>query len=185
IFSHVVQDAGTSCVPCSADSQRDQLHPEWPTWKNGIGLLYRKYKKVGKKYRPVPRDSPGRAGFIDFAIGEYEKPVIGIEFSLKYGWSDEEIVFDLVKLLDCQLPFKTSISLNFVLREKGCARGGRLAKLAERMQKSVEEAKERLKDDFDWKRPTWFYVVEVSVTERNIWRLDEQKKAFVEDKADQ
>ena len=79
------------------------MHPEWPTFKKGTGLKYSKYKKINGKYQPYEE---GSAGFIDFAIGDYNEPEIGIEFSLKYGWSNEAIVYDFLKLLDKNNPFK-------------------------------------------------------------------------------
>ncbi len=72
-------------------------------------------KKENKVYLP---NKNGGAGFIDFAIGDYNEPGIGIGFSLKYGWSHEEIVYDFLKLLDKKNPFKVSISFNIIFREK-------------------------------------------------------------------
>jgi hypothetical protein len=85
------------------------LHPEWPTYKKQTGLLFSRYKRKNRKYLP---DINGTAGFIDFAIGDYYRPDIGVELTLKFGWADEEIIYDFLKLLDNRNPFKTSISLN-------------------------------------------------------------------------
>ncbi|MCD6506565.1 hypothetical protein J7M22_08050, partial [Candidatus Poribacteria bacterium] len=95
-FSHILQKK-YNMLNLSGDNGNITLHPEWPTYKEQTKLDYGRYKKVNGKYYP---DKNGTAGFIDFAIGDYNKPDIGIEFSLKYGWSHEEIVYDFLKLLD-------------------------------------------------------------------------------------
>ena len=48
-------------------------------------------------YLPKDVDGDDRgAGFIDFAIGPYAKPEIGVEVCLKYGWPDEDVVYDFL-----------------------------------------------------------------------------------------
>ena len=35
-----------------------------------------------------------------------------MEFTLKYGWGHEDVVYDYLKMLDERLPFESRISLN-------------------------------------------------------------------------
>jgi hypothetical protein len=120
-----------------------ELHPEWPTYKESTNIKCGRYKrnKVDKKYIP---HSEGTAGFIDFAFGKYNKPIIGLEFSLKFGWSKEEITYDFVKLLDKENPFESSFSLNLILREKKIVKGNNLAKFEEAIENARIDAAERL-----------------------------------------
>jgi hypothetical protein len=48
----------------------------------------------------MPMTEGGNAGFIDFAIGDYSRPSIGVEFCLKTSWNLEEVVYDFLKLID-------------------------------------------------------------------------------------
>ena len=106
-FSHLLQEK-YNLLNLTGDCRAITLHPEWPTYKEQTGLTFGRYRRVNGIYEP---DANGTAGFIDFAIGDYNKPDIGIEFSLRYdGWPHEEIVFDFLKLLDSNNPFKASIS---------------------------------------------------------------------------
>jgi len=78
-FSHRLQE-WKALMDLTGDPRCLTLRPEWPTYKKGTGLYYRRYRRgEDGKYRPDPS---GRAGFIDFAIGRYEKPEIGVEFTL-------------------------------------------------------------------------------------------------------
>jgi hypothetical protein len=95
-FSHLLQEKW-NLMNLTDTKEEIELHPEWPTYKKQTNLCYGQYVKEGGKYLPSKN---GTAGFIDFAVGNYKKPYIGIEFSLKYGWSNEEIVYDFLKLLD-------------------------------------------------------------------------------------
>lgn len=141
-FSYLMQ---TECEMLNLAGDRKEiiLHPEWPTYKKQTGLNYGRYKRRERKYMPDP---DGTAGFIDFAIGNYQKPRIGIEFSLKYGWSNEEIVYDFVKLLDKTNPFRSAFSFNVILRHSGLARGSSLTRLENRINVAVNDAVSRLAD---------------------------------------
>lgn len=136
------------------------LHPEWPTYKKQTNLKFGRYKKEGKIYKP---NASGTAGFIDFAIGNYNKPYIGIEFSLKYGWSNEEIVYDILKLLDKKNPFTVSISLNIIFRERQLVKGGYLKNLEDHMNKAYKEAISRLNNDkCEFSRELYLIITEIA-----------------------
>lgn len=179
-FSHRAQEnLGMMCLPLDGSKQNNLFHTEWPTWKKGAGLRFRKYRKEeDNRYRP---NSNGKAGFIDFAFGPYASPDIGIEFSLKYGWSHEEVVFDLLKLMDGKLPFQLSVSHNIVLRENGLSTGEYLRRLESRMLEAVDQARQRLGSDLcDNSRRLWFVVSEISPQDRRHWCFDRSLWRFRE-----
>ena len=142
LFSHLLQEKH-NWLNLTGDSLAIVLHPEWPTYKKQMGLVYSRYRRDNGKYHPDPN---GTAGFIDFAVGDYYRPDIGIEFSLKYGWSNEEIVYDFLKLLDKKNPFNASISFNIIFRPRRLVKGEHLRNLEEHMNKAYEEAVRRLND---------------------------------------
>ncbi|MGY4686386.1 hypothetical protein [Petrotoga sp. DB-2] len=111
-------------------------------------------------------DENGKTGFIDFAIGNYNKHDIGIEFTLKYGWSNEEIIYDFLKLLDKKNPFKVSISFNVIFQKRKLAKGGHLRDLKNHTNAAYIEAINRLKydicdDSCDDSREKYFIVTEI------------------------
>lgn len=117
-FSHTFLGAGGMLDLCG-ETAAILLHPEWPTCKEATSVCYGRYRCTGGKFLPL---EDGTAGFIDFAIGEYARPKIGIEFSLKAGWADEEVTYDFVKLLDARNSFEAVISFNVILRPKGLSK---------------------------------------------------------------
>jgi len=160
------------------DGRTITLHPEWPTSKKVTGLRYGQYKKdKHKKYVPTV---DGRAGFIDFAIGDYKSPEIGIEFSMSSSWRSEAIIFDFIKLLDNRNPFRLVFSLNLILREKGLVRGGNLGRLEKRMNEAFDEATRRLGDKVrDNLREVYFLVTEIaSDNNRRHWYYDKTSRSF-------
>jgi len=175
-FSHQLQDK-YGLLDLTRDSGAITLHPEWPTYKTQTGLLYGRYKKENGEYRP---NLNGKAGFIDFAIGDYEKPDIGIEFQLKYGWAHEEIVYDFLKLLDGKNPFTTSISFNVIFRQTRLARGGHPRSLEEHMNDAIGEAKNRLGDGgCDDSRELHLIVTEIDKdNNRRHWHHDKASRRF-------
>ena len=68
------------------------------------------------------RSPTGRTATCPF-IGSYDAPKIGVEFSLKTGWDDEEVVYDFLKVLDPRTPFTTTFSHNLIIRENNLAAG--------------------------------------------------------------
>jgi len=169
-FSHLLQEKH-SLLNLTGDNAPIMLHPEWPTYKKQTRLAYGQYRREDKKYQPNPN---GTAGFIDFAIGDYRRPDIGIEFSLKYGWSNEEILYDFLKLLDKKNPFKTSISFNIILRQRRLVKGAYLRNLEEHMNNAYREAVTRLnKDVCDSSRELYLIVTELDKNNnRRHWHYD-------------
>jgi hypothetical protein len=155
------------------------VHPEWPTFKMGTEIACGRYRAVDGKYEPV---ADGTAGFIDFALGDYKTPEIGIEITLKSGWAREEIVYDFVKLLDGRNPFATVMSLNVILRPRGVAAGGRRELLHRRMLEAYDEAATRLGDWLcDKTRERYFIVLELALRNaRRFWYFDPDREDFID-----
>src|SRR5262245_5108789 len=136
-FSHHLQTRFV-CLDLGAPHHTNLLHPEWPTYKEATKIAYAKYRNTTfpdekKRYMPVRLDVDGDAGFIDFAIGRYAAPAIGIEFSLKPSWAAEEVVYDIIKLVDCRNPFTVAFSHNIIIRPNNLATGARRARLEQRI----------------------------------------------------
>ena len=155
------------------------LHPEWPTYKKTTGLAFGRYRKVAKQYLPV---NDGTAGFVDFAVGDYEQPYIAIEFGLTHGWQHEGTVFDFLKLLDGENPFRTGVSFNVILRNKGLVRGGYLRNLEEHMDRAYAEAVGRLAqrgEVCDDSRRLYFIITEIDADDnRRHWHLNREYRRF-------
>jgi len=173
-FSYKLQEKLTAIDITSQASIK--IHPEWPTSKKSTKINYGKYKKINKRYIPHKN---GTAGFIDFAIGDYNKPDIGIEFSLKNGWSYEEIVYDFIKLMDTDNPFKLGVSYNAILREKEIVSKKRLDELQNRIENTVKKAKKRLNGNIDPNRKLYFLISEISREERRHWLYDQKREVFL------
>jgi len=155
------------------------FHPEWPTYKKATGIDYGKYRKENKpgdsepgKYMPC---AEGTAGFIDFAIGEYEAPKIGIEMTLKYGWSNEEVIYDFVKLLDKSNPFEVVYSLNVILRDKRMPEGGMMKDLESHIHSAYQEAIRRLGEQYAVERERHLIILEITTEGRRKWVLSGEK----------
>ncbi len=174
-FSHLIQDQSIS-LDLTGNRTEIIVHPEWPTYKKQTGLLFGRYKIKNRKYLP---DISGTAGFLDFAIGDYYRPDIGIEFTLKFGWSHEEIIYDFLKLLDNRNPFKTSISLNIILRHLGLVSGKSLKNLEDHMNDAFKEATERLETEITGSRELYFILVELDKdSNRRFWSYDRITNKF-------
>ena len=166
----------TGGLDLTQEADRLKVHPEWPTFKMSTEIACGRYRATDGKYKPV---DDGTAGFIDFALGDYKTPEIGIEITLKAGWAHEEIVYDFVKLLDGRNPFTSVISLNVMLRPNGVATGGRRDLLHRRMLEAYEEAVTRLGDWVcDRTRERFLVVLELSPDTRKFWYFDPGSKDF-------
>lgn len=177
-FSHIIQVKYRS-LNLEGSMLDIHLHPEWPTFKKTAAISYGRYKNKEGHYR---LDDEGTAGFIDFAVGEYRGPEIGIEFSLKYGWSHEEIVYDFIKLLDKKNPFKTAISFNIIFRKNGLVRGKYLDDLEERMNEALREARDRLSGRWDESREAYLIIVEIDNNNRKqSWSYNRESGRFKRD----
>lgn len=175
-FSHLLQEKW-NLMNLTDAKEEIELHPEWPTYKKQTNLCYGQYVKEGGKYLPSKN---GTAGFIDFAVGNYKKPYIGIEFSLKYGWSNEEIVYDFLKLLDNKNPFDTSISLNLIFRPAQLVRGENLADLERHMNNAFDEAVKRLGNGVcNESRELFFIISEIDAdNNRRHWHYSKTTHKF-------
>jgi len=175
-FSHLLQEK-YNLLNLTGDNRAITLHPEWPTYKKQTGLTFGRYRRENGIYKP---NANGTAGFIDFAIGDYNKPAIGIEFSLKYGWSNEEIVYDFLKLLDKKNPFSVSISFNVIFRERKLVKGGYLRDLEEHMNDAFRKAVNRLKNEVcDNSREIYLIITEIDKdNNRRHWHYDRTSSRF-------
>ena len=160
------------------------FHPEWPTYKKATGIDCGKYRKENKpgdsepgKYMPC---AEGTAGFIDFAIGEYQAPKIGIEMTLKYGWSNEEVIYDFVKLLDKSNPFEVVYSLNVILRDKRLPEGGMMKDLESHIHSAYQETIRTLGEQYAVERERHFIILEITTEGRRKWVLSGEKFEVVE-----
>jgi hypothetical protein len=155
------------------------LHPEWPTSKRSTGLSFGTYRMRNGRYMPTDE---GSSGFVDFALGAYARPEVGIELTLKSnGWSHEEVVYDLVKLLDERNPFEGVISFNVVLRPNGVSKGQRKQALQRRMREAYKDAQSRLSECVQAReRKSLIIVSEIAQSARRHWFYDSQMDAFVE-----
>jgi len=177
-FSHMLQKK-YNFFNLTSEKGIIELHPEWPTYKKQTKLEYGLYKNVNGLYKP---NKNGSKGLIDFTIGKYDKPDIGIEFSLKYGWANEEVVFDFLKLLDKKNPFKVGISLNIIFREKSLVKGGFLIDLENHINEAYCEAIRRLNSYIcEDSRELYFFVTEIdNKNNRRHWYFEKLNKKFIE-----
>ena len=160
---------------CFEDISKCKLHPEWAT-SNLSRPKGGKYKKIEKKYEI---DSLGTSGFIDFVLGDYNNPEIGVEFKLNFSWRFESIVFDYVKLMDLNNPLNAAISFSIIIREKNLSNKLKL----EIINKTVFEYKNRLKERLDKNRIFLFWIVEIAYNNKKInsWYCDNMEGLFKED----
>lgn len=145
------------------------LHPEWPTYKSATAVAYGRYRKVKRRYRV---DANGTGGAIDFTIGDYSKPIIGVEFKYGLSWNAEGNTFDYMKLLDARNPFEAVAQVT-VLRRRGVTLSSGKQALAA-MDDAYATAMARLKDGGRprAKRTQWFVVVEVAKEAKRFWLCD-------------
>jgi hypothetical protein len=172
-FSHRLQTELSSidiCEDCDI-----LIHPEWPTWKKSTGIHCGRYRKFNRLYL---LDENGTAGFIDFAIGDYHKPEIGIEFSVKNSWSNESVVYDFVKLLDSRNLFEFGVSMNLILRDHNISSKKRFVQLDNRIQETFKTVKDRLGTQYDKRRDRFFIISEISRTDRRHWICQNQEESF-------
>jgi hypothetical protein len=152
-FSHQLQGVVPNPLDLGGTTEQIALHPEWPTYKQSIGRLnFGRYAKRNDNYFPV-RDGK-KGGFIDFALGNYSNPEIGIEFKLTFGWNREPLIFDYVKLLDRQNPFKKVVSFTVLMRKKAVAQGRDRENLQLAIAHAYEVARRRLTQAEDGDRLT-------------------------------
>jgi hypothetical protein len=177
-FSYLLQIRWNMLDLIGEQDERIALHPEWPTYKKQTGLRYGRYRKENGKYMPT---SKGTAGFIDFAVGDYAEPEIGVEFSLKHGWSNEEIVYDFLKLMDKNNSFNTSISLNMIFRKGKLVRGKYLGDLQNHIDDAFKEAVRRLGNEVCDLRTRDLYLIVTEIAQdnnRRHWHYEKGHNRF-------
>lgn len=136
------------------DLTKCKLHPEWAT-ANQSRFNGGKYKKNGVKYEV---DNNGTSGFIDFALGNYNNPEIGIEFKSIKSWHFQSVVFDFMKLMDSKNNLKTVISFSIIYRKKGLSNRLTLNKINE----TLTELTDRLNNRLNSKRTFLFWIIEIA-----------------------
>ena len=144
------------------DLEKSELHPEWPTYKTGCDLRFSKYRKNDEKKYIVDLED-GSSAFIDFAIGYYKKPEFAIEFTSKYGFSSEDLIFDFMKLLDKNIPFEYVISFNLLYRENNLPKGGYKTDIIDALEETltqISDAEKGRKLEID-ERQFLFWIIEI------------------------
>ena len=157
-----------------------KLHPEWPTFKKATGIEGGRYKGDRKVYQPD--DVTGKEGAIDFALGDYDRPEIGIELLLKVGWDGDEVAFDFLKLLDGRnKSFKSVIGWSVLMRKaEKLSLAGRKQNIYEGMKKALQAAKTMLAAcPCPLDRRCVFIVSEIAKQDRRHWYWDSEKEDFV------
>jgi len=150
-----------------------ELHPEWATSnqlrKGG------KYKKSENKY---VIDDNGTSGFIDFALGNYKNPEIGIEFKSSESWKSSSIIFDYMKLLDKNNHLKKAISISIIYRNNKLSVRLSLNKINE----TITELKDRLENRLDTGRPFLFWIIEIAYNnnQKRSWYCKNLNDGFKE-----
>ncbi|MEW5821684.1 MAG: hypothetical protein AB1782_15935 [Cyanobacteriota bacterium] len=139
----------------------NKLFPEWPTYNKFVGNEYARYHYDQKK-KNFFKQHKGYSGYIDFAIGSYNSPDIGVEFTLEEGWYNEAVIFDFLKLLDYDNPFKTVFSLNIIMRKKDLTKGKALINFEEKINQTLLEVRNRLNDNIDNNKEYHFIISEIS-----------------------
>lgn len=180
-FSHRLQSIEPCPMPLLDPTTPLRFHPEWPTYKEATGIDRGKYRKTEGRYLPV--DTGKKGGFVDFTLGPYPTPEVGVEFKLLGGWQAEGVVFDYVKLLDRRNPFKAVVSVVVLLRPNGLAAVGRKDAIHGAINSAYQEAVRRRGDGpFSpvADRLQRFVVTELGPKERRHWYNGSVGGSFVE-----
>jgi hypothetical protein len=179
-FSHRLQTAVPGIMDLLGPRDRLRLHPEWPTYKEATGIDGGKYCKSAGRYAPV--DTGKKGGFVDFAVGPYPTPGIGVEFKLLFGWQAEPVTFDYVKLLDRRNPFRAVASVVVLMRPNGLAAAGRRDDIEAAISTALQDAVGRLgaQVQLTAARRQRFVVTELAPGERRHWLKSEVAPAFME-----
>ena len=141
------------------DLHKSKLHPEWAT-SNQYRLKGGKYKENDNKYEI---NDNGTSGFIDFALGDYYNPQIGIEFKCNKSWNFQSIVFDYMKLMDKNNLLQQAISFSIIYRDKRLSNELKLNNINE----TIIELKKRLNTRLATNRQFLFWVVEIAIESKS------------------
>ncbi len=179
-FSYEIQRAFGSIIMNGREEVF--LHPEWPTYKSQMDIKFGRYNgkdSENPKKTKYHIDKEGSGGLIDFAIGRYAKPEMGVEFKLTNGWDNEGIVFDYLKLMHSKNPFQSVISYSVILREYTQVIGGNLERLKDHMKSAVEESIKRLGNEIAKDRKVLLLISEIdSQGRRTHWHCDNTAEGF-------
>ena len=158
------------------DFAQCKLHPEWATLIKGIRNGGGKYKKKEKEYRIDEAD--GTSGFIDFALGSYDSPEIGLEFKVCRGWIFQSLVFDYMKLLDSVNSIEKAVSFSIIYREKNHSSELSLDKINE----TITALTDRLGCRLATSRKFLFWIIEIvpNGKKNKSWYCDNLEQKFVE-----
>lgn len=180
-FSHRLQVQHPRLMDLVGNTSSMRLHPEWPTYKEATGIDCGRYQEVNGRYQA--QDVGRKGGFVDFALGEYASPCVGIEFKQILGWQAEGIVFDYMKLLDGRNPFAAVVQITVMIRPNGLSSGGRRRSFHNSMNNAYVEAIGRLAQNPSSTSPVnrmrRLIVTELAPTERRHWYNDANTE-FVE-----
>ncbi len=178
-FSYLVQkESGFEINVTDAPSK---FHPEWATSIKGKrdGGFYARndngYEPRDKRKDSKDDSKGGNPGFIDFAIGDFDKPEYAVEFKMAKNMDAKGFAFDYMKLLDNRNKFKEVISLSVVL--------GRKTKLeVDDINSNLEDAIKKLGKEYLSKdRKVLFYVIQINEGgEPNEWKCTDVETKFVQ-----
>lgn len=151
--------------------QEESLHPEWPTCKKATGI------KAGRYVKDRPESEVGSSGHIDFAVGSYLKPWLGIEFKLGSGWQTKAVRFDLVKLMDPLNPFEKTVSFTLLIRDR---LSGAHTAVERAILETYRQAVEAVKKvgGTNGARAIWYVVAEVAPEGRRIFERRATPNSF-------
>lgn len=179
-FSYLVQkESGFEINVTDAPSK---FHPEWATSikdKRDGGFYARNdngYEPRDKRKDSKDDSKGGNPGFIDFAIGDFDKPEYAVEFKMAKNMDAKGFAFDYMKLLDNRNEFKEVISLSVVL--------GRKTKLEKKdLDKNLKDATNKLgeKEYLSKDRKVLFYVIQINEGDEPIeWKCTDVETKFVQ-----
>lgn len=145
------------------------LHPEWATAKKGTNRCAFYYKS-GSKYLPSDK---GASGFIDFAIGNLESPIVGIEFKMSKSFNKDGAIFDYTKLLDNRNRLDLAISIDIYYRRSKEIK-------VESLNENLQNATNILKDSKKLSnRQHYFWVIEYYKDKVNIFKSSGNELKFI------
>jgi len=162
----------------NSSSLQAHFHPEWPTFKKQTGISFSKYKMEEGICKP---NESGKSAYIDFALGDYRSPSIGIEFLLRQGWAGKEFISDAIKLMDNRNPFSTSILFYLIIRNKGLSCGKCIERLKNSMNDGIKRADTILIDKSQLcaeKRELIFIITELGDNDRRHWKYEKTTGKF-------
>jgi hypothetical protein len=135
--------------------------------------------------KEIPKDeNDGSCGHFDFALGDYNNPIIGIEFKWLYGWDKNAITFDFLKCLDNKLPFSSRVSYNVIIRKNNLSGPGNKTNLENAMENAFKIAKERLDIRNAFlnmnEKDVYLIITEIGKNGKRHWFYEKKQDEFIE-----